>query len=105
MVETMVGYLTSSMAEQANIYKVGLNTSRLLLSLGDVVIGWLLLRQAEVALNALTAGPNERDKDFYEGKVIAAKFFAQTRLPLIAAERVVVEGANLEIMELPESAF
>ncbi|HVY08964.1 MAG TPA: acyl-CoA dehydrogenase [Mycobacteriales bacterium] len=105
MVETMVGYLTASMEDQPSMYKVGLNTSRLLLALGDVVIGWLLLRQAEVALDALTAGASDKDKDFYEGKVVAAKFFAQTRLPLLAAERVVVEGANLEIMELPESAF
>ncbi|HVW80013.1 MAG TPA: acyl-CoA dehydrogenase [Mycobacteriales bacterium] len=105
MVEAMVGYLTSALEDQPSMYKVGLNTTRLLLSLGDVVIGWLLLRQAEVALNALTAGADGRDKDFYEGKVVAAKFFAQTRLPLLAAERVVVEGANLEIMELPESAF
>jgi hypothetical protein len=113
MVETLVGYLTASAEDMPNIYKVGLNTSRLLLAIGDVVIGWLLLRGAEVALNALTAGPGSdsaagafaRDKDFYEGKVIAAKFFAQTRLPLLAAERVILEGANLEIMELPESAF
>ena len=92
--------------DMANMYKVGLNTSRLLLSLGDVVIGWLLLRQAEVALAALTAGPgSERDKDFYTGKVAAAKFFAQTRLPLLHGERVIVEGTNLEIMEIPESAF
>jgi alkylation response protein AidB-like acyl-CoA dehydrogenase len=105
MVETMVGYLTGATEDVQSLYKVGLNTSRLLLALGDVVIGWLLLRQAEVALNALTAGPSEHDKNFYEGKVIAAKFFAQTRLPLLHAERVIVEGTNLEIMELPESAF
>lgn len=105
MVETMVGYLTASTEDMNNLYKVGLNTSRLLLSLGDVVVSWLLLRQGEVALNALTAGPADRDKDFYEGKVIAAKFFAQTRLPLLHGERTIVEGANLEIMELPESAF
>jgi hypothetical protein len=105
MVETMVGYLTAATEDVQSLYKVGLNTTRLLLSLGDVVIGWLLLRQAEVALNALTAGPSEHDKSFYEGKVAAAKFFAQTRLPLLHAERVVVEGTNLEIMQLPESAF
>jgi alkylation response protein AidB-like acyl-CoA dehydrogenase len=106
MVETMLGYLTSSTDDVHNLYLVGLNTSRLLLSLGDVVVGWLLLRQAEVALNALTAGPESpRDKDFYEGKVAAAKFFAQTRLPLLRGERAVVEGANLEIMDLAESAF
>ncbi|MBV9485576.1 MAG: acyl-CoA dehydrogenase [Frankiaceae bacterium] len=106
MVETMVGYLTSSAEDINNMYKVGLNTSRLLLSLGDVVVGWLLLRGAEVALAALTAGPaSDKDKDFYEGKIIAAKFFAQTRLPLLHGERVVLEGTNLEVMELPESAF
>ncbi len=33
-----------------NIYKVGLNTSRLLMALGDVVCAWLLLRGADVAL-------------------------------------------------------
>jgi alkylation response protein AidB-like acyl-CoA dehydrogenase len=106
IVDTLLGYLTSSADDVHNIYLVGLNTSRLLLALGDVVVGWLLLRQAEVALNALTVGlASARDKDFYEGKVAAAKFFAQTRLPLLAAERVVVEGANLEIMDLPEAAL
>jgi hypothetical protein len=106
MVETMVGYLTSASEDMQNMYKVGLNTTRLLLCLGDVVIGWLLLRQAEVALAALTAGPaSDRDKDFYQGKVVAAKFFAQTRLPLLHGERVVLEGTNLELMEMPEAGF
>jgi alkylation response protein AidB-like acyl-CoA dehydrogenase len=105
MVETMVGYLTGATEDMNNLYKVGLNTSRLLLSLGDVIVSWLLLRQGEVALNALTAGPSDHDKDFYEGKVIAAKFFAQTRLPLLHGERTIVEGTNLELMELPEAAF
>jgi Acetyl-CoA dehydrogenase C-terminal like len=76
-----------------------------LLSLGDLVVGWLLLRQAEVALLKLTEGSDPRDSSFYEGKVVAAKFFAQTRLPLLSAERTVVEGSNLELMELDESAF
>jgi hypothetical protein len=65
----------------------------------------LLLRQAEVSLTALTAGAAPRDTAFYEGKVAAAKFFAQTRLPLLSGERVVVEGTNLEVMDLPELAF
>ena len=40
----------------ANVYKVGLNTTRLLMAIGDVVTGWLLLRQAEVAGEALAKG-------------------------------------------------
>ena len=48
-----------AMASQQNpeeIYKVGLNTTRLLMMSGDLLIGWLLLRQAEVATAALEAG-------------------------------------------------
>jgi alkylation response protein AidB-like acyl-CoA dehydrogenase len=105
MVEKMVADLMASAEETTNLYKVGLNTTRLLMSLGDLVVGWLLLRQAEVALLKLTEGAAGRDKPFYEGKVIAAKFFAQTRLPLLTAERAIVDGTNLELMELDESAF
>jgi len=105
MVEAMVADLTGSVEDARNLYKVGLNTTRLLMSLGDLVVGWLLLRQAEVALQKLTEGASPRDTAFYEGKVLAAKFFAQSRLPLLAAERVVVEATNLELMDLDESAF
>src|SRR3954469_10053825 len=105
MVGALVGFLTSTEEDVRNLYKVGLNTTRLLLAVGDLVIGWLLLRQADVALTKLTTGASPRDMAFYEGKVAAAKFFAQTRLPLLAAERVVIEGSNLEIMDLPELAF
>ena len=105
MVETMVADLMSSAEETTNLYKVGLNTTRLLMSLGDVVVGWLLLRQAEVALAKLTEGASARDTAFYEGKVAAAKFFVQSRMPLLSAERALVEGTNLELMDLDENAF
>ncbi len=67
-----------------NIYKVGLNTTRLLMALGDVVCAWLLLRGAEVALTKLSGDVSEKDQRFYEGKVAAAQFFAQHNLPKIA---------------------
>ena len=97
-----------AMASQENVtelYKVGLNTTRLLMATGDLVIGWLLLRQAEVAIAALEAGASGRDQDFYTGKVATAKWFAQNRLPLLAAERAVAEATNDAIMSLPEEAF
>ena len=90
----------------ANLYKVGQNTSRFLLSAGDLVVGWLLLRQAEVALDALERdGLTEKDRDFYTGKVAAAKFFARQVLPRLAAERAMAEVTDNELMEVPESAF
>ena len=89
----------------ANIYKVGLNTSRLLMVLGDVVCAWLLLRQAEVALEKLGGEVKGGDKSFYEGKVAAAQFFARTVLPKLTAERAIAESTDLSLMELDESAF
>jgi len=88
-----------------NIYKVGLNTSRLLMALGDVVCGWLLLRQAEVAQAALDAGSAGSERSFYEGKVAAASFFARTVLPRLAAERTIAEATDLSLMDLDDAAF
>ncbi len=94
--------------EIRNIYKVGLNTSRLLLAAGDLVVGWLLLRQAEVAHTALVSrgdALSAKDRDFYTGKVAAAQFFARTVLPKLSAERAIAEATDDSIMDIPESAF
>ncbi|WP_030483838.1 acyl-CoA dehydrogenase [Nocardioides aequoreus] len=88
-----------------NIYKVGLNTSRLLMALGDVVCSWLLLRGAEVALRRLDEGASPQDQRFYEGKVAAAQFFAQHNLPKLTAERAILEATDLSVMDLDEAAF
>jgi alkylation response protein AidB-like acyl-CoA dehydrogenase len=88
-----------------NIYKVGLNTSRLLMALGDVVCGWLLLRGADVALEKLACEVSDKDHAFYEGKVAAAQFFAQHNLPLLTAERAIAESTDLALMDLPEESF
>ncbi|MCW2786600.1 MAG: acyl-CoA dehydrogenase, partial [Marmoricola sp.] len=88
-----------------NIYKVGLNTSRLLMVLGDVVCAWLLLRGAEVALQKLAGEVSASDKAFYEGKIAAAQFFARTNLPKITAELAIAEATDLSLMELDEASF
>ncbi len=95
----------ASQTDVSELYKVGLNTTRLLMMTGDLIIGWLLLRQAEVAQAALDDGAAAKDVDFYTGKVAAAKWFAQNRLPLLTAEKAVTLNTNMDIMELPESAF
>jgi alkylation response protein AidB-like acyl-CoA dehydrogenase len=112
IVGTMVNQLmsadpSSEHGDVKNIYKVGLNTSRLLMVLGDVVCSWLLLRQAEVALAKLgdVTGVSAKDQAFYEGKVAAAQFFARQVLPKITAERAIAESVDLSLMELSEDAF
>ncbi|YAL83543.1 acyl-CoA dehydrogenase [Dermacoccaceae bacterium W4C1] len=101
----MGGHAMGAMENPKEAYKVGLNSVRLLMAAGDVVIGWLLLRQAEVAQGRLDAGDAGKDEAFYTGKVAAAKFFAQNVLPRLASDRAMAEDVNLELMEVPEAAF
>jgi alkylation response protein AidB-like acyl-CoA dehydrogenase len=105
IVGTMVGSLTASAEEVTNIYKVGQNTTRLLLACGDLVVAWLLLRQAAVAARALEAGATGKDAAFYTGKVAAASFFAHQVLPLLTAQKAVAERVDNSLMDLPEDAF
>jgi hypothetical protein len=107
MMRAMAGFLMASASQPAEIYKAGLNTTRLLMAIGDLVIGWLLAAQAEVAQAKLDEGTGLAggDRDFYTGKLAAARFFAATVLPRLAAERTVVEETTLDLMDLPEGAF
>jgi hypothetical protein len=105
MFGAMTGYLTASLQDPASLYKVGQHSVRLLLAVGDLLVGWLLLRQAEVALAAMGAPVPPRDEAFYQGKVGAARFFARTVLPQLTGQRTVIETADNSLMDLPEAAF
>ncbi len=101
-----MGWLTAAAGGEATeLYKIGLNSRRFLLAVGDLIVGWLLQRQADVALGALAGEVSEADKRFYEGKVAAAHFFAHEILPRIGADRRIIESATLDAMQLPEEAF
>ncbi len=103
MIGHMVGVAMESQENPREIYKVGLNTSRLLMATGELIIAWLLLRQADIAQSKLAnAG---RDTEFYNGKIASAKFFVRSVLPHISVERAVVESETGEIMDISESAF
>jgi alkylation response protein AidB-like acyl-CoA dehydrogenase len=110
MLGAMVGFLMSSdpNAENGdirNIYLVGQNTSRLLLAAGDLVVAWLLIKQAAVALDKLGGDLPAGDRTFYQGKVAAAQFFARQVLPKLSAERAITEATDNALMDLDEAAF
>jgi alkylation response protein AidB-like acyl-CoA dehydrogenase len=102
---TMTMWAMASEESPVNLYLIGLNTTRLLMMLGDLLVGWLLLLQADIATNALTGPVPERDRMFYLGKQETAAWFARNRLPLLTAERLLVEGTTLALMDLPDDAF
>ena len=105
MLGTMIGFVMSAQQDPRNTYKVAQQTVRFLMSTGDVLIGWLLLRQAEVALTALDGDVTVKDQAFYQGKVAAASFFARNILPELTARRAIVEATDNALMDVPEAAF
>jgi alkylation response protein AidB-like acyl-CoA dehydrogenase len=105
MLAAMFGHLTAAQEDITSLYKVAQSTSRLLLAAGDLITGWLLVRQSEVALAALGGEVSEKDRFFYEGKVAAARFFATQVLPRLSAERTIVENTDNALMEIDEAAF
>ncbi|MFB9927444.1 acyl-CoA dehydrogenase [Amycolatopsis halotolerans] len=105
MLGSLIGYLTSSQEDPQNINKVGQHTVRLLMSVGDLLVGWKLLQGAEVALAKLDDGASAKDKPFYEGKLAVASFFAKSVLPELTSRRAIVEAADNALMEIDEAAF
>jgi alkylation response protein AidB-like acyl-CoA dehydrogenase len=104
-VNTMTGYLVDSQQNASELYRVGLESVPFLLAVGDLLIGWLLLRQAEIALAALDRDPAPAERAFYAGKATTAKFFVKNVLPRLTAERGIAANVDLAVMQLREEAF
>jgi len=100
--ETILMIMMGKMGE--SFYHVGLQGNRILLGIAELVIGWLLVKQAEVAIKNLQKAALE-DKAFYEGKIAAAKFYCQQTLPNLSLTRKIIENSNLDLMELNDAAF
>ena len=105
IVAALIGSAMASMQEPVQVYKIGEHAVSLLMSAGDLLIGYLLLRQAVVAQAALDAGASGRDESFYAGKLAVAHWFSRTVLPELSTRRAVVESADLSLMDVPEAAF
>jgi hypothetical protein len=98
----MMGVMLPRMGE--SLYHVGLHANRILSSVAEVVIGWLLLKHAVVAAHKLPEA-SAADKPFYEGKLANIRFYAKEVLPNIALHKKVIEGGDLTLMEMDEAAF
>jgi alkylation response protein AidB-like acyl-CoA dehydrogenase len=72
--------------------------------MGLVTLGWMWLKMARAASDALAAGGSE-GKDFYDAKLITAHFYAQRELPLSSALRHKIEAGAETLMKIPAEAF
>jgi alkylation response protein AidB-like acyl-CoA dehydrogenase len=103
IIATLIAHAMESQTDPEKIYTVGLNTSRCLMAVGDIITAWLLLRQADIALEKI---PNAgKDLEFYNGKIASAKFFVTNYLPHITADRKIVEATDNSIMNISDAAF
>ncbi len=105
MSAAMTGFLFGAQEDPKSVYRVGLASVPFLLAFGDLMIGWLLLRQAEIAEAAIGSAKTDADRSFYEGKVAASHFFANNMLPRLSGVRAVIEGTDTEVMEVSEDSF
>lgn len=87
-----------------SLYYVGLHSTRILFSLSELLIGWLLIRQAAVALDQLE-NASGNDISFYQGKVASARYFCAEELPRIGLAHKIIKDSSLYLMELSEEAF
>jgi hypothetical protein len=99
--ETMLGTLMGKLGE--SVYHVGFQGNRVLMALAELIIGWLLVRHAVVALERVKDNPG--DKAFYVGKLASARWFCREVLPGLAHAARMVEHGTLDLMEVPEEAF
>src|SRR3984885_3809563 len=112
MLNAMTSFLIGSFEQPEEAYKIGQQSVRLMLAFGDLIVAWLLGRQAEVAGRALgnaapdnTGALSESDRDFYTGKLASARFFTTTVLPRLESDRKIIEETSNDLMEIPEGAF
>ncbi|GAB2884770.1 acyl-CoA dehydrogenase [Microbulbifer echini] len=61
------------------MFKIPAYSTRILHMMGDITLAWLLLEAACSASNRLSQG--EADTDFFESKILSAKFFIRNELP------------------------
>jgi Acetyl-CoA dehydrogenase C-terminal like len=105
MAEALKANLPSAQQDPNHLYNAGLGSVRFLMAVGDLIIGWRLLVQAQVALTALDADPDCSDAEFYAGKIAVATFFAANVPPLLSGVRSVLCTLEYDVMEIDEPAF
>jgi alkylation response protein AidB-like acyl-CoA dehydrogenase len=107
-VATLFAILDETTENPAAVYRIGLQTTRLVMMLGELMLAWLLARQALVARAQLEGNPalDAARRSFYTGKVATARFFASEQLPKVGLDRRLIEsGVGVDVMALPDEAF
>jgi hypothetical protein len=103
--EAMEGAFSALMEKLGeSLYHVGLQGNRVLCGLAELVIGWLLVRHAALAVQK-RASATGAELDFYDGKIASAKFYCHEVLPGLKLTARMVKDSTLQAMEVREGSF
>ena len=72
---------------------------------GDVMLSWMLLWRALVAVEALEKGAKKKDAAFYEGQVKSVEFFTHSILPITHGKMEAILKTNGAAMEISDASF
>jgi len=100
----MIGAMMASQAEPTELYKPALHANSLMESLAELLMGWQLIRHAEIATAALDEA-GDADRAYYEGKIASARWFAANVLPKAHLRRTLAETEESMLMSLADEAF
>jgi len=73
--------------------------------MGLVTLGWMWLKMARAATDAIAAGGGKEGTAFYEAKLATARFYATRELPLSSGLRRKIEAGAESLMAIPAEAF
>ncbi|MEH6579137.1 MAG: acyl-CoA dehydrogenase [Amphritea sp.] len=100
--------VTSSLREQLNEnLDLGLANATVYLDLfGRIVASWIWLRQAIAAAKGLQAADiSEEKRNFYHGKLQAARYYIEWELPAIEPQAKLLKGANAVCFDMQDNWF
>jgi alkylation response protein AidB-like acyl-CoA dehydrogenase len=93
-------------AKEGKLDMAPLAANRVLEGMSELAVGWLLLQGAVLSLEQADKLPaSHPDRDFYEGKVCAAIFFAHNVLPGVAMKMKTMQSNDRSALEIPAEAF
>ncbi len=103
---TVLDQATDVIAEMAALQDAGkteaalMNATNLLFAFGHIVIAWLWLWQSRVATAALEKSDVSDERNFYQGKLAAARYFFEFEMPQVSALLCPVAGGSTVSVEV-----
>jgi len=89
-----------------SLYHIGLHGNNILFSLGEIVIGWLLLKQGEIAIKKLKKDDlSQKNKFFYKGKISSISFYYAQIMPEIFKREKIISNDIMNLMDIDDLEF